>query len=716
MALTISEMIGREESLYKMLLDNLSNNLRVAIPGIIQEFNPVTQTATVQVALREKIQNQDLSQEWVNIPPLLDVPIVLPRAGGFVLTMPVQKGDECLVIFADMCIDAWFSNGNVQNQLEKRRHDLSDGIAIVGMWSQPNVIPNYSTTSAQFRSVDGLTSISLSPGTIDLNAKNVKTNGTSLSSSSGTSSTDMGIDVKADYGAKGDGVTDDTISFQNAINNGGRIIIPSGTYLVGALTIPSNTQIIGIGLVILKHNLSTGFVATGWDRAMITSANQPVYTDPSLPGAQRTNAQGVVSNITIENITLDGGNQTVKGLQLIAADSVNVRNVTVQNTGKCSVDLVAIRWSRFNINVTNCQQDPMSLTDKYFGGKRSFSTDVTFDHCIVQNSGTNPTVDDPVPSPFEVSDGPSNVYFLNCKALNNNGCGFDFHIHISDWDLQNINCINCQSIGNNMTTVNTQDVAGFRLGQCPSGSTYKNITFENCISIGSQCAFTNTNGSQSGYKENVKIIGGYWENAYTTDGTLHNNNAVLYVGKYFRSFKIIGADLKGSTDGYGIYTYSIADGLKISNVTIKNVYVPLNLTHSGGRVELEKISIDVINPSSPMSTVFIAVECDDVSVNGIISKLDIAQYTSSIVRFINTKKNSIQGLVIENVGTLGGNCVQFDTVDMATLTGCTIKNFNDAVFLSNTSNSIVSVGNNFKGCTNKYNSTPSYLVDVGNAI
>lgn len=180
MALTISEMIGREESLYKMLLDNLSNNLRVAIPGIIEEFDPQTQTATVQLALREKISNQDLSQEWVDVPLLLDVPIVLPRAGGFVLTMPIQKGDECLIIFADMCIDAFFSNGGVQNQLEKRRHDLSDGIAIMGMWSQPNVVPNYSTTATELRTVDGSTKISLQPGEIDFVATVIKKNGTPM--------------------------------------------------------------------------------------------------------------------------------------------------------------------------------------------------------------------------------------------------------------------------------------------------------------------------------------------------------------------------------------------------------------------------------------------------------------------------------------------------------------------------------------------------------
>jgi hypothetical protein len=176
-SVTVSELVGSKQNLINKIMDNISNNLRVAIPGIIQEFDPETQTVSVQPALTENIMNPDLSTSTVNLPLLVDVPIVLSRAGGYVLTMPVQKGDECLIIFADSCIDGWFSYGGVQNQLEKRRHDLSDSFAILGTWSQPNVIKNYSTTSAQLRSVDGSSYISLSKQEIDINAPTVKING-----------------------------------------------------------------------------------------------------------------------------------------------------------------------------------------------------------------------------------------------------------------------------------------------------------------------------------------------------------------------------------------------------------------------------------------------------------------------------------------------------------------------------------------------------------
>lgn len=179
MGVPISERLGKgnNEEFYRRMLENFANNLRVAAPGIIQEFDPVTQTVSVQIAIREKIIDSDMLQHWVEIPLLLDVPIVIPRAGGFALTLPVKPGDECLVIFADSCIDAWFSSGGLQNQIERRRHDLSDGFALLGVWSQPRTLSEYSTSAVQLRTDDGATRISMSPGEIDIVASIVKING-----------------------------------------------------------------------------------------------------------------------------------------------------------------------------------------------------------------------------------------------------------------------------------------------------------------------------------------------------------------------------------------------------------------------------------------------------------------------------------------------------------------------------------------------------------
>ncbi|MCB2297803.1 Gp138 family membrane-puncturing spike protein [Clostridium tagluense] len=177
----ISQLSGSQDELYRKIGENIKSTTRVAEPGIIQAFDPVEQTVTVQLTIREQLTNEDGTKQWVTLPLLLDVPIVIPRAGGYLLTMPVTKGDECLVIFGDMCMDAWFTLGGIQNQIEKRRHDLSDGFAILGVYSQPNVIPNYSTTSTQLRSLDGTSCISLNKNEIDITSPIVKINGVNFS-------------------------------------------------------------------------------------------------------------------------------------------------------------------------------------------------------------------------------------------------------------------------------------------------------------------------------------------------------------------------------------------------------------------------------------------------------------------------------------------------------------------------------------------------------
>ncbi|NRQ51994.1 Gp138 family membrane-puncturing spike protein [Brevibacillus sp. HD1.4A] len=181
MPIPINERIKNNEiELYNVLMDRIFNSMRVSIPGIIQEFDPVTQTASVKVAIREHVRQPNLDYEWTEIPLLLDVPVVFPRGGGYVLTFPIKSGDECLVVFSDMCIDAWFASGGVQNQIEKRRHDLSDAIAIPGLWSQPKRLEEYSTKHVELRDDTRTKFIRITDSAIDITAPRIRINGNNI--------------------------------------------------------------------------------------------------------------------------------------------------------------------------------------------------------------------------------------------------------------------------------------------------------------------------------------------------------------------------------------------------------------------------------------------------------------------------------------------------------------------------------------------------------
>lgn len=145
-----------------------NEQLRVAMPGIIQAFDPETVTAVVQPAIRAVERGNDGNASTTDYPLLLDVPVVFPRGGGCTLTFPVKAGDECLVIFADRCIDFWWQNGGIQEPVDTRMHDLSDAFAIVGPQSQAQKISNISTDAAQLRTDDGEAYIELNPESHDM--------------------------------------------------------------------------------------------------------------------------------------------------------------------------------------------------------------------------------------------------------------------------------------------------------------------------------------------------------------------------------------------------------------------------------------------------------------------------------------------------------------------------------------------------------------------
>ena len=136
----------------------------VSMPAIIDSFDAEAQTVKAQIAIKRIVDGEDEPYMLT-----VDAPVLLPTVQGFHLTMPIQKGDECLLIFADRCIDNWFDTGDVSSQAEHRVHHISDGFAFIGGNSKPNAIPGYSTDSMVIRNTANDQKITLKPsGDIDI--------------------------------------------------------------------------------------------------------------------------------------------------------------------------------------------------------------------------------------------------------------------------------------------------------------------------------------------------------------------------------------------------------------------------------------------------------------------------------------------------------------------------------------------------------------------
>ena len=135
---SIRDTLGHDSQLYEDIIKKVGFNLRCCVPGIIQSYNSIHNTATIQPAIREEIVNEDNTVQYMNLPLLINVPILFQSCGLGSIKFLLKQGDECLVFFSDLSYDNFWKSGNVQNPIEVRRHDLSDGLAIPCVISQPN--------------------------------------------------------------------------------------------------------------------------------------------------------------------------------------------------------------------------------------------------------------------------------------------------------------------------------------------------------------------------------------------------------------------------------------------------------------------------------------------------------------------------------------------------------------------------------------------------
>jgi hypothetical protein len=133
-------------------------NVWTALPGIVLSYNAKDNTVEVQPATQSKRRLKSGQVTDETIPKCVDVPVHFPSAGGYALTFPVKKGDECLLIFSKHSIDNWWDKGDVRPQSHPtRQFNLSDGFAIIGTRSQKNALKEPSTDTVQLRSEDGKT-------------------------------------------------------------------------------------------------------------------------------------------------------------------------------------------------------------------------------------------------------------------------------------------------------------------------------------------------------------------------------------------------------------------------------------------------------------------------------------------------------------------------------------------------------------------------------
>ncbi len=115
-------------------------NIHTALPAAIVAYDFTKQKASVQPLLN-KVWADGTSTP---MPVIQNVPVIFPRAGGASLSFPVLEGDTCLLLFIERSTDLWKTVGGQVNPDDNRKYDLTDAVAIMGLFpfSDNSLAPN----------------------------------------------------------------------------------------------------------------------------------------------------------------------------------------------------------------------------------------------------------------------------------------------------------------------------------------------------------------------------------------------------------------------------------------------------------------------------------------------------------------------------------------------------------------------------------------------
>ncbi len=230
----------------RVAMSNWQSRLWTALPCVVQAFPSASGLSKMmldaQPIISGSVLNADGGIDIIDMPLLINVPIQWMGGGGVTATFPIKPGDECTVIFASRCIDSWWQQGAAAVGLpppDSRMHNLSDGIALVGLRSLPREFA-VDNANACLITDDGQAYFKLNPTTY---AVNILANG--------------GITMTSSGGINLNGAT---------VDKNGNIVTP--TNITGA-TVTGNTDVVATTKS-LKAHVHTGGTLTGG----LTGANK----------------------------------------------------------------------------------------------------------------------------------------------------------------------------------------------------------------------------------------------------------------------------------------------------------------------------------------------------------------------------------------------------------------------------------------------------------
>lgn len=111
---------------YGAICDDLCNNIRTAVVGVVVSYNPAKRCAKVQPAR----QGRTPDGQPFPLPIVPSAPVLWPRFGGVVVVGNLLPGDPVLLIVHDRELDGFLTSGALHPQVSQRKHKLTDAMVL----------------------------------------------------------------------------------------------------------------------------------------------------------------------------------------------------------------------------------------------------------------------------------------------------------------------------------------------------------------------------------------------------------------------------------------------------------------------------------------------------------------------------------------------------------------------------------------------------------
>ncbi|MDH6130751.1 hypothetical protein P3T37_000118 [Kitasatospora sp. MAA4] len=246
--------------------------------------------------------------------------------------------------------------------------------------------------------------------------------GAAPASAAGTSGPDW-LNVK-DYGAVGDGSTDDTAAVQSAISaasaaGGGTVYFPVGNYLVTPSGGSPALAVTGRGVRLVGASSKAATLVKGGNGILLRMSG---------PGSDPTGATHL-SYCSVENLGLNGNGKSGLLLELYYNNNSYFRDVFMSSNNDLCIDAVEFWDSRFyNLVIESCTGTPGSTTQPNIWLRNSAATSgwgyspdsvnqLHFIGCRLENFGTGALWITQGPAG---SDNPNGIYLTDCKFETSN--------------------------------------------------------------------------------------------------------------------------------------------------------------------------------------------------------------------------------------------------------------------------------------------------------